>query len=47
MKPPPDTPPKVRLRRREVKRADGRYLIYYEFSPARSCAQTGDKPCRS
>ena len=46
MKPPPDTPPKVRFRRREVKRADGRYLIYYEFSPARP-APPEDKPCRS
>ena len=31
---PPSAPPAVTLRRREIKRADGRYLIYYEFCPA-------------
>ena len=42
MKPNPNSPPKVTLVRREVKRADGRYLIYYEFSP-----KSEAKPCRS
>ena len=39
---PSGAPPKVRLQRREVRRADGRYLIYYEFGPA-----TEEKKCQS
>lgn len=35
-------PPKLQMRRREVRRTDGRYLIYYEFSPP---AQ--EKKCQS
>jgi hypothetical protein len=35
-------PPALELRRREVRRADGRYLIYYEFAEKRE-----EKRCRN
>lgn len=36
----PKCPPALKLQRRELRRADGRYLIYYEFtekSEAKKC----------
>lgn len=35
------TPPEGELRRREVRREDGRYLIYYEF------VEKEEAPCRN
>lgn len=38
---PPSPVPQFTLRRRTVVRADGRYLVYYEFS-----SPVEGKPCR-